>query len=96
MVEWLNNELNDYVKNQNHINGFTITELIVVIIILALFYFGFIKGTEIISHWKGLSTGRWSQIVRVAAGLVSGSLLVSIFIFSCIGIGTFSDKKNKN
>jgi len=80
-----------YEKKQCQTNGFTIIELIVFVIVLALFYFGFIKGTEFIPPWNGL----WSVILRLAVGIASGSLLVLVFIFSCMGIGNFLDKRKK-
>lgn len=76
-------------KNQCRTNGFTIIELIVLVIVLALFYFGFIKGVELIPHWKSL----WGGILQLVVGISSGSLLVLVFVFSCMGVGFLLNKR---
>jgi len=71
--------------------GFTITELICLIIIIILFRFGFVKGAGLVSQWKDMLWG----MLPLAAGIIAGSLSVLALVFFCIGIGSILEKRKK-
>ena len=74
---------------KNQIKGFTIKELIVVIILIILFYFGFMKGEGLVSQWKN----QFGGILPLVCGILTGSLFVSCFILLSLGIGYFLEKR---
>ena len=72
-------------KNKKSINGFTITELIYVLILLTLFGLGFHFGDK-------FGSDRFPDHV---AGLVTGMIAVALFIGSCIAIGEYRLRRKK-
>lgn len=74
---------------KNQMKGFTIKELIVVIILIILFYFGLIKGAEVVSKWKTILWG----ILPLVCGIVTGSLFVLSFILLWLGVGALLEKR---
>ena len=51
--------------NRHEVKGFTIREMIGVILVLIFFCFGFYKGAELVSNWKDL----WGGVLMLAVGL---------------------------
>ncbi len=76
--------------------GFTIKELIVLIIMIALFVIGFKFGSGLVNeklvHYKNEF---WFLWLLFTGGIVSGILPVAIFIFLFFCIGMFMDKRKK-
>ena len=71
--------------------GFTIIELIWLIIVIILFRFGFIKGAGLVSQRKDMLWG----MLPLAAGIIAGSLSVLALVFFCIAIGAIQEKRKK-
>jgi RsiW-degrading membrane proteinase PrsW (M82 family) len=81
--------------------GFTIKELIVLIILIALFVVGFKFGSRFVSELLiDYKNEFWFVWLVLIGGIISGILPVSVFIFSSFCIGMFvlwiKEKRNKN
>ena len=78
-------------QNRYQLYGFTIVEMIALLIVLALFWFGYTKGAELIRYLK--ISNPQGEILALAIGLISGTVLVITFVFSCMGIGIYLNKR---
>lgn len=70
--------------------GFTKKELITLIIMIILFYFGYKGGIGLIP-WKS----EFYALLSITVGIVSGCLSVLIFVFLCMGLGMFLQNRKK-
>ena len=77
--------------NKQRVKVFTLREMVGLILILTFFCFGFVKGAKFILSWR--ETG--SEILALAGGLFAGCLAIAVLVFSCMGIGSFLEKRKK-
>ena len=83
-------------KNKHNIRAFTITELIVLVILIALFWFGFKYVAIFIGKLLGDDHNRILTIYAVLiGGTISGIIPVVIFVGSCICIGMYIKERKK-
>ena len=69
--------------------GFTISELVGLFLLISFFVFGFYIGDKIVPHWQG----PWGILLIIVSKIFFGFLSALIFIFFCMGIGFFLEKR---
>ena len=83
-------------KNKKSINGFTITELMYVLIVFTLLGLGIHFGAKFASDsFPDHKNESWFGLVVLVAGLVTGIIAVAVFIGSCMAIGGYLLRRKK-
>jgi hypothetical protein len=77
-------------KNKYNKKGFSLQELIGVILSIFFFSLGFLLAQKL-PQWQE----QWDPLVRFYVRIACGIILFFIFVFSCMAIGAFLQKRKK-
>ena len=81
---------------KQNLKAFTIIELIALIVVIALFWFGLKLGVRLtVELFPDYKNESWFAIVGLIGAFIGGVIPVAIFVGTCYCIGMFLNKKKK-